>query len=392
MIFRHFLNWVHTAPFDRRAEATRELARAYLFADLTDDDRYAAEAAMTVLLDDSHPLVRRALAETLAGHEKAPRHIILALGQDHPDIAEIVLTQAPHFLDAELVDAIAIGNTATQIAIASREAVSAAVAAALAEVGGACACAMLARNPGANVPDFSLHRLVERHGDHPEVRDAVLARPDLPVDVRQRLVAKLSAALGQMAIAQAWMGQDKAEKVVQEACDRATVSIVHDSEDGQLLVLLQHLRDSEQLTPQLLLRALCFGQRSFVVQGLAMLAGLPLARVEAMVDDRRRSGLHAVLAKSGLPHRVHGVFISGFKAFDALCLDTARQPLEITRQIIAQIEADYAEEHTGDLDDLTALLRKIASEAARDAAREFAQSCMQVLTKPERPMAEIEAA
>ena len=58
MIVRQFLCWIQTAPPGERADATSALARAYLYSDLSHEDRLAAEAAMTVLLDDPSPLVR----------------------------------------------------------------------------------------------------------------------------------------------------------------------------------------------------------------------------------------------------------------------------------------------------------------------------------------------
>ena len=57
MIVRQFLQWVRTAPAADRADATSALARAYLYSDLSKDDRIAAEGAMLVLLDDGSPLV-----------------------------------------------------------------------------------------------------------------------------------------------------------------------------------------------------------------------------------------------------------------------------------------------------------------------------------------------
>src|SRR5438270_191311 len=52
MIVRQFLQWVRTAEAAERAEATSALARAYLYSDLSDDDRAAAEGAMILLLGD----------------------------------------------------------------------------------------------------------------------------------------------------------------------------------------------------------------------------------------------------------------------------------------------------------------------------------------------------
>ena len=65
MIVRQFLQWVRTAPAADRADATSALARAYLYSDLSKDDRIAAEGAMLMLLDDASPLVREALAQAM---------------------------------------------------------------------------------------------------------------------------------------------------------------------------------------------------------------------------------------------------------------------------------------------------------------------------------------
>src|SRR5690606_24799766 len=135
MIVRQFLHWLRTAPASERAEATGALARAYLYSDLSPDDRAAAEGAMTMLLDDASPLVRRALAETLASSADAPASIIFALTSDQPDIARIVFRHSPLLLDTELVDAIGSNDAATQAEIAQRNPVPASVAAAIAEIG-----------------------------------------------------------------------------------------------------------------------------------------------------------------------------------------------------------------------------------------------------------------
>ena len=90
MIVRQFLRWVETAPAGERADATSALARAYLHSPLDPADRVAAEAAMTVLLDDPAPVVRRALAYALASSARAPYLVIHALAHDQGEIAAIV--------------------------------------------------------------------------------------------------------------------------------------------------------------------------------------------------------------------------------------------------------------------------------------------------------------
>src|SRR5215470_7282420 len=146
MIVRQFLQWVRTASAADRADATSALARAYLYSDLSRDDRIAAEGAMIMLLDDVSPLVFRALADALAFSAEAPPPVILALAGDQPEIAAIVLERSPLLNDADLVDMVGGGTAPVQIAIARRLDLPRSVAAAIAEVGCPEACLTLAEN------------------------------------------------------------------------------------------------------------------------------------------------------------------------------------------------------------------------------------------------------
>ena len=99
---------------------------------------------MLKLLDDPSPLVRRSLADALAPSPAAPAPVIIALASDQPQIAAPIYALSPLLIDADLVDGVATGGDAVQAAIASRAVVPSAVAAALAELGNAEACQILA--------------------------------------------------------------------------------------------------------------------------------------------------------------------------------------------------------------------------------------------------------
>jgi len=170
MIVRQFLQWVRTAEATERAEASSALARAYVYSDLSDDDRAAAEGAMILLLDDPSPLVRYALADALGASGAAPAAVVHALINDQPDIATLVLERSPLLLDSDLVDAVAVGSAEMQCAIARREMLPRAVSAAIAEVGSAEACLTLIENADADIAEFSLTRIVQRFGHLAAVR------------------------------------------------------------------------------------------------------------------------------------------------------------------------------------------------------------------------------
>src|ERR1700742_4960146 len=120
MIVRQFISWVRTAPAGERAEATRSLARALLFSDMSGQDRIAAEGALLMLLDDASPLVRQAMAEVFARSAEAPAAIVQALSVDQPTVALPLLEHSPLLIDADLVDIVATGNCQMLCALARR--------------------------------------------------------------------------------------------------------------------------------------------------------------------------------------------------------------------------------------------------------------------------------
>src|ERR1043166_8779943 len=310
MIARHFLQWMRTAPAAERAEATSALARAYLYSDLGPDDRAATEGALIMLLDDPSPLVRAALAQALAFSECSPPAVILGLAADQPEVSSWVLEHSPLLLDADLVDAVATGGAQAQAAIANRAELPSAVSAAVAEVGSAEACLVLVENTGAEIAPFSLDRIVARHGHLAAVREALLVREDLPAPTRQGLVAKLSETLVGFVTAREWLEEERALRVAKEACEKATVTLAAVSPHGELVSLVRHLRESGQLNAGLVLRALLSGNIELFEQALTELSGLPIARVSALVHDRRGSGFRAIYEKAGLPASTYPAFRS----------------------------------------------------------------------------------
>jgi hypothetical protein len=94
-IVRDFLQWLATAPANKRAEAAGARAGAYLCSDLTADELAPAEGLMLKLLDDPSPLVRHALADALAASPAAPAPVIIALAADQPQIAAPIYALSP---------------------------------------------------------------------------------------------------------------------------------------------------------------------------------------------------------------------------------------------------------------------------------------------------------
>src|ERR1700716_1695952 len=242
MIVRQFINWMRTAPAGERAEATRSLARALLFSDMSNEDRGAAEGALLMLLDDASPLVRQAMAEVFSRSADAPAAIVQALSLDQASVALPVLEHSPLLIDADLVDIIATGNCEMQCAIARRIDLPASVCAAIAEVGTPAAALELIENAQAELAPFSWDRIVERHGHLAAIRESMLVLEGLPAATRAALVAKLSDTLAQFVVARNWLSPDRAGRMTSEARERSTVNIAARSGGEDMQGLGRHLR------------------------------------------------------------------------------------------------------------------------------------------------------
>src|SRR5262245_41004670 len=195
MVVNHFLKWVYTARVAERAAAAAALARAYVNHDLPFEDRCAAEAALTLLLDDPSYKVRLAMADALSLSHHAPPQIINALASDQAEVAALVLSRSPLLGDADLIDRVAGAEGRLQSVIAGRPLVSVELAAAIAGVGDEDACATLLANSGAAITPVSFKRLAERHGRVARIREAMLAHPLLPPDCRHLLLVHVGEAL-----------------------------------------------------------------------------------------------------------------------------------------------------------------------------------------------------
>jgi uncharacterized protein (DUF2336 family) len=372
MIVRQFTEWVRTAPAEERVDATGALARAYLYSDLSPDDRAAAEGAMLMLLDDPWPLVRRALADVVAASPSAPGALVYALGGDRPEIAAPVLALSPLFVDADLVDAVATGTSMVQSAIASRAALPRPVAAAIAEVGTAEACLVLLHNREADIAPVSLDRIVERYGHLDAMREPLAARKELSATSRQILVTKLGESLAGYVVGREWLDVDNALRIAREACEKMTVVLAAQTPDAELRPLVRHLRKSGQLTAGLILRALLSGNTALFEGALAELADIPVVRVSGLIRNGSLSAVRALFDRARVPRATYPAFKEAIEAMREAGFARDRgAAARLKQRMIERVLARCQNGELGDLAPLRTLLHRFTTEAAREEARLF---------------------
>ena len=365
MIVRKFIQWSDNAPASARADGVGALARAYLYGEMTAEERVETEYTLFALIDDPSPLVRRALAESFASAAEAPPAIVMALAGDKSDISALVLSRSPLLSDAQLIDCAAISDSAAQAAIALRPDLSAAVSAALAEIASREALIALAVNEGANLPDFAMRRMIERFGQDGELREALLGRAWLPGVVRAALADATARQLADLAVERNWLARARSQRILQDSRDRATMIIAAGCADysEETAALAAYLRVSGQLTAGLALRALLCGQTGLFEATLVELTGIAPRRIAGLVKDPASSGFAAVYAKAGLPPALLIAFRAALAALARTVQDEAEEGalrLPVIQAVLAHCIARSDES----LDRLVALLRRFEADAA----------------------------
>lgn len=374
MIVRRFLLWARTANAEARASGAAALAGAYLRSGMGDEERREAETALIALVDDPSPLVRRAIAEEVAAAPRAPRTLILSLIADQSDVGALVLADSPVLTEADLVDAAAIGDALAQRAIAQRPHLPASVAAALAEVGGDEALIVLAGNRTADIPDFSLERMVERAGDSGELREALLARADLPAGLRQSIAGKVSDALASFVSGCGWLTPERSARLAREATERVAVVLAAGGEDDDAPAIVECLRLHGRLTPGLMLRSLLSGEPALAEAAFVALSDLPPVRVAGLLRDRSGRGLKALYRKAGMPVALQPAFAAAVAALNLAGFRRISAGSGLDREILRCVlmACEGIEGPQGDA--LLGMLRRLDAEAAREEARAMADS------------------
>ena len=370
MIVARFLEWAETVPASRRADGVSALARTYLYTQMEPDEKQATEDALTALLDDPSPLVRRALAESFASAAAAPRHIVIALASDQSDISTLVLGRSPLLDDDDLVDSAAIGDAYAQAAIALRPRLSKIVSAALAEVGAREAVVALVVNPGADLAEFSMQRILERFGADGELREALLKRPHLSGALRADLVNATLGALSEFVIGCNWLSPERTQRMGRESREKAHVLIAADITDEDAAIFARHLRQKGQLTAGLLLRSIMSGSTGLLEGALVELSGMKPDRVAGLIADCKGAGFAALYARALLPEALLPAFRAALSALAAYRPEQGGTfGAALDRRLIGEVLARCAAANSAETGKVMSLLRRFESEAAREAAR-----------------------
>lgn len=393
MIIERFLAWLESASQTHRCEAAFALAKLWLEPEMEPEERDAAEAAMTLLLDNSCLDVRRSLAEAFADIDTAPRHVVLALAGDETEIAAIVLSRSAVFLDGELVEIVKAGIAGQQAAVAGRAVLSPIVCEAIAASGDEAACIAMLENPAARIEPSALHLIAARHGASTPMRHLLLQCDGLPPATRLLLIDKLGEALREEMSATPGLSQVRVSQLIADHAERAIIAYAAKADEHELPHVAEALIEAGRMTTAFLLRAICMGNIALFANSLAQLCEIPVRRVEAAMAAGRRPAFRALYIKSGLPDCAFEVFANAVDAWRRVLAgeetaDGARLTWLVTRDVLSAYRGNTDKA----VDGLLVLLRRLAAEAARSNARSNAGRITSEVRERDQKLLEMRAA
>jgi uncharacterized protein (DUF2336 family) len=154
------------------------------------------------------------------------------------------------------------------------------------------------------------------------------------------------------------------------------VNIAAVSRGEDMRGLVRHLRATGQLTAGLILRALLSGNLELFDAALAELSGLPQDRVSALLHDRGGASLHALLRRAGLPESTFAAFrIALDVSHETGFTDTLGGVARLRRRMVERV-LTHCETGQQAAEPLLILLRRFATESAREEARMFCDELM----------------
>lgn len=353
-----------------RGMAAHLAALAYLRHSGPADEHAALYAALFGFLEDRSVKVRASMAYGLLHAREAPRPIMLALLHDSPIIARAVLQYSPVLVDADILPLVAGFDETMLLSAAERSQVSRRLAEALLARGVRPVTLRVLERADVPISAQTLRRLGLEMGEDARARGALLARTDLPADVRLMLVRNVVAALRGLRIVSGAIAQGRLERLLRNTLDTAA-TLIGERETGEgACAYAAVLATQDQLSTRILLHALVNGHVLFFAACCSELGDVPRSKVFTILEHGSRAALNALLARCGLAEGVRNLLarLIGHARSVDLADDIAAR-----HYVVTALTEELIVEHEGDIpDDLAEAFAYLCEQnvlLARRAAR-----------------------
>jgi uncharacterized protein (DUF2336 family) len=289
-----------------RSELARQLSRLYADVATPELEKEQLAPVLQQLSTDAETEVRAAMAEELALAPELPASLTFSIISDEDDIALPFLLNAPSVGAHECAVILKVGEELRQKTIATRGILATETIDLIVQEGSLAAASALLDNEAAALSADHYHALYARFGGSAEVAERMLARSDLPFDIRILQARRAASRLRQMMAARGWVPANDAREICAEAEDNAVMQVLSEIHADDRAAAMAFLASRNLLTPAFIVRAAATGQMTIVEASLAHLAGITGREAAAQMYAQHGNAFKSLFRRSGLPQGCFG--------------------------------------------------------------------------------------
>lgn len=290
----------HPNP-EKRASAGQRICRAIRGGELSDSERAFAHKLLQLMADDAVAIVRRTLSVTLRNSPELPRAIAKKIIADIDNVAIPVLVNSPVLTDEDLVEVLRSKASSKIIAIARRAKVSGTLVREIVRFGDSHAVAEVAANDGALIDPAFAATMLDLYHDDDLIKQAFIARKDLPVRVMEKLITMVSNEAAILINRRHDLPMNLSVALAARARERATLDIVDDDlTERDMQLLIERLHNEARLVPSIIIRMAGLGRMRLLKHALSALSGIRPAKTALMIHDGGPFGLKALCERAGM--------------------------------------------------------------------------------------------
>lgn len=291
-----------------RSDLAAKLTR--LMPGLSEAEREGVQHATLAIVDllarDSLAVVRRIIAEALQDLPNAPPHLIALLARD-PDlsVAGPILQYSPVLTDSDLLAIIASPPVQGALsAISKRKGLTEAVTDAIVETDDVAAIAELLSNASAQIREATLDLVIDRAGDRRSWHGPLVRRPRLPFAAALKIARFVASDLLDELAARGDMDEATRTQLAKMVDDRLTTTANRAQLTQSAAVTpaaTNRLQEAGAMSDDLLLEAVRYGDRAFLLSALATRTGLQQIHVQRAIERRSARAIVALAIRGRLP-------------------------------------------------------------------------------------------
>ncbi|MBL0849079.1 MAG: DUF2336 domain-containing protein [Candidatus Liberibacter ctenarytainae] len=337
MSVKSFIKWAKGAKTQERVCVARVLGKTWCIGEFLEKERDSLVWAMTHLLDDPVLSVRLSFARGIALSNTVPRHVVLALSEDHPDVSGTMILHSPVLNDNDLIDLIQRGSNLTRVFVASRYKLSSIVAEYLIkEFGRSDNIIVLLENKSALLSDSLLIHIVEYFGHISYVRHLLFLRTNLSLKVRYLLMKHCCNAVCNSEIVRKVMASHRAKILFEESMRIGIFEMIQNIGSTQnLYELVEILQEDKQLTPALLIHALIIGNIDCVSVILETISEHSRNRISSILSTGSCHVVRALYESVGLDYDVSIIFVEATMIWRKIAMNsTMTEPGMIAENLL----------------------------------------------------------